>query len=174
MRKLKSRWVAQLLGAALGLGLLTPLAAAQAQTMVPAGTKVPLEFTQPVSTKTAQKGDTVELRVSEDVVVDGRTVIPAGAPAEGVITDVHRGRTFGRRGELKIRLTHVRDANGDRVPIERYKSGERFNAGGPGAAGAGLLVLGPVGLAAGALVHGHDFTIKTGTRIEAEVAGPRE
>ena len=173
MRNFRTRWAAGIIGAAMGMSLLVPFAAS-AETMVPSGTKVPLEFTQRISTKTAKKGDTVELRVTEDVRVDGRTMIPEGAPAEGVITDVHRGRTFGRKGELKIRLTHVRDRNGDRIPIERYHSGDRFSAGGPAAAGAGLLVLGPVGLAAGALVHGSDFTIKEGTRIEAEVAGPHD
>jgi hypothetical protein len=84
---------------------------------------------------------------------------------------VHRRRSFGRKGELRIKLVNVRDVEGHRVPLEAYHSGKRFAAEGPGAAGGGLLVLGPVGAVAGVFVKGKEITIDKGTRIQAEVAG---
>lgn len=155
---------------ALSLALLAPSAAWAAQS-VPPGTQVMLQFAQTVSTKTARVGDLVRMRVYTDVLVNGRRVIRQDAPAQGVVTTVHRPRTFGRKGELKIRLQHVRDVRGTRVPLEPYKSGNRFAAGGPAAAGGGLLVFGPVGLVAGVFVKGKEITITKGTRIEAQVAG---
>jgi hypothetical protein len=130
-----------------------------------------LEFRQEVSSKTAKKGDRIRLRVYTPVQVDGKTVIEQDAPATGIVTAVHRRRSFGRKGEIRIKLEQVRDVSGARVPLEAYKSGDRFAAGGPGAAGAGLLVLGPVGAVAGVFVKGKDVTIEKGTRIQAQVAG---
>lgn len=152
------------------LALLAPARAAQT---VPPGTPVNLQFTQTVSSRTAHVGDHVKMRVYTDVLVHGRTVIRQDAPAQGVVTAVHRRRSFGRKGELKIRLKHVLDAQRARVPLEPYQSGKRFKAGGPGASGAGLLVFGPVGLVAGVFVKGKEVTITKGTRIMAQVAGAK-
>lgn len=160
-------------GVALGiLGLATfALPAARADSLVPAGTVVPLEFQQAVSSKTAKKGDLLKLRVYTDVVVNGKTLIRQDAPATGVVESVKHPGIFGKRAQLKVRLTSVKDVNGKLVPLDPYNSGDRFQAGGPGAAGAGLLVLGPVGLVGGAFVKGNNVSITEGTRIQAKVAG---
>lgn len=158
---------------ALPLLLLLPLGAppvpARSAQSVPPGTAVLLQFQQDVSTKTAKKGDQIALRVYTDVVVDGKTLIKQDAPAVGIIESVRKPRSFGRRAELKLRLDSVKDVNGTRVPLEPYTTGDRFKATGPGAAGAGLLVLGPVGLVGGAFVKGSHITIDKGTRIQAAV-----
>jgi hypothetical protein len=172
MRELHTKLSTRIVARAISLALLAPLAAWGAQT-VPGGTPVTLEFMQEVSSKTAHEGDTVKLRVYTDVVVDGKTVIRQDSVAEGVVAGVHRRRSFGRKGELRIQLQQVRDVKGTRVPLESYTSGNRFGAAGPGAAGAGLLVFGPVGAVAGVFVKGTEITIKKGTRIQAQVAGER-
>jgi hypothetical protein len=148
-----------------------PMAPVRAGQSVPPGTPVMLEFMQEVSSRTAKKGDPVKLRVYTNVVVGGKTLIKQDAPAQGTVMNVHRRRTFGRNGEVKIKLTHVTDAQGARVPLEAYKSGKRFSGEGPGAAGAGLLVFGPVGAVAGVFVKGKEITISRGTRIQAQVSG---
>src|SRR5262249_40429607 len=128
MRERQSGAIACLGAAGLSLALLAPLAplAARAEESTPPGTPVMLEFMQDVSSKTARKGDKISLRVYTNVVVRGKTLIKQDAPAEGVVTDVHRRRTFGRQGELKIKLEHVVDVSGSRVPLEPYHSGNRF------------------------------------------------
>ena len=151
--------------------LLAVAACARAAEPVPPGTPVMLQFLEEVSTKTAKEGDPVKLRVYTNVVVNGKTLIRQDAPATGVITDVRKPKRFGKRAELKIRLENVQDVAGNRVPLEAYSSGKRFRAGGPGASGAGLLILGPVGLVGGAFVKGKHITVDSGTRIEAKVAG---
>jgi len=148
--------------------LLSPTACRAAQ-VVPAGTTVLLQFEDAISTKTAKKGDQIHLRVYTDVVVNGKTLIKQDAPATGTVSDVRRPRSFGRRGVLKVRLENVTDVNGARVPLEPYSTGDRFKAAGPGAAGAGLVVLGPVGLVGGAFVKGNHVSIDKGTRIQAIV-----
>jgi hypothetical protein len=156
-------------GAAVSVALLLAPAACRAALSVPPGTAVLLQFDDEVSTKTAKKGDQIHLRVYADVVVNGKTLIKQDAPATGTVTDVRKPRSFGRRGELKVRLENVTDVTGARVPLEPYSTGDRFKASGPGAAGAGLVVLGPVGLVGGAFVKGNHVTIDKGTRIQAVV-----
>jgi len=157
------------LGATMSVALLCAPAAARAAQSVPPGTAVLLQFDDEVSTKTAKKGDRIHLRVYTDVVVNGKTLIKQDAPATGTVTNVRKPRSFGRRGELKVRLENVTDVTGARVPLEPYSTGDRFKATGPGAAGAGLVVLGPVGLVGGAFVKGSHITIDKGTRIQAVV-----
>lgn len=154
--------------------MVTLTAPVRAEQTVPPGTVVTLQFMQDVGTKTAKKGDKIKLRVYTDVVHNGKTLIKQDAPAEGIVESVRKPKRFGRRGELKIRLESVTDVNGVRVPLESYKSGERFTASGPGAAAGGLLVLGPVGLVGGAFIKGKDVTIKEGTKIQAMVAGGKK
>lgn len=173
MRQEQNRRHLGVLAGVCSLALLGALPARSAQT-VPPGTPVTLEFTQEVSTRTAKVGDHISMRVYTDVVVNGKRLIRQDAPALGVVTAVHRRRSFGRKGELKIKLENVRDAQGTRVPLEPYKSGNRFSAGGPGAAGGGLLVFGPVGMVAGVFVKGKEIVITKGTRIQAQVAGVRD
>lgn len=145
--------------------------AGRAADRVPPGTAVMLQFMEEVSTRSAHKGDTVRFRVYTDVVVNGKTLIRQDAPAQGTITAVKKPGPFGKKAQLKIRIDNVKDVSGARVALESYSSGDRFKAAGPGAAGAGLLVLGPVGLVGGAFVKGKHITIDKGTRIQAVVPG---
>jgi len=161
---------AAVLAAVFTLTLMTALAGT-AEPRIPAGTPVMLEFVEEVSSRTAKKGDPVRLRVYTDVLVDGKVLIKQDSLAQGIVEDVHRRRSFGRKGELKLKLQHVADVTGARVPLEPYESGKRFKAEGPGATGAGLLVFGPVGAIAGVFVKGKEVTIRRGTRIQAQVAG---
>lgn len=149
--------------------LLQSTGSVRADQTVPPGTAVLLQFQESVSTKTAKKGDQIQLRVYTDVVVDGKTLIKQDAPAIGIVESVRKPRSFGRKGELKLRLDSVRDIAGVRVPLEPYSTGDRFKAAGPGASGAGLVVLGPVGLVGGAFIKGSHITIDKGTRIQAMV-----
>ncbi len=142
-----------------------------AQGPIPEGTVVILQFDQDVSTMSAKKGDLIPLRVHSDVVVNGKTVVRQDSKATGVVTDIDKPGRFGKRGKLKIRLESVEDVNGRRISLDPYSSGERFNAEGPGAAGAGLLVLGPIGVVGGAFIKGKHVQIDKGTRIQARVAG---
>ena len=167
---MKTQYATRAAALLMPLALLAPMAS-RAQAPVPPGTPVQLEFMQEVSSKTARKGDKISLRVYTDVVMNGKTLIKQDAPAEGVVTKVHKRRSFGRQGELRIRLESVTDATGARVPLEPYTSGDRFKAEGPAASGAAALVLGPVGLVAGAFIKGKEVTIDKGTRIQAQVAG---
>ena len=64
---------------------------------VPAGTSFGVSLVTDLSTKTVTPGGSFTGTVAEDVVVDGHTVIPAGAEVAGHVLDSTRsGKTAGR------------------------------------------------------------------------------
>src|SRR3954466_2142113 len=54
---------------------------------VPEGTEVVAVFTQALSSKTSAAGDAVKLPVDEPIVINGDTLIRAGAIVRGTITE---------------------------------------------------------------------------------------
>ncbi len=55
--------------------------------VVPAGTKISVSLTTPVSSKTNRRGDRIEGTVVSDVMIDGKVAIPTGAAVSGTVTD---------------------------------------------------------------------------------------
>src|SRR4029079_11779268 len=72
---------------------------------VAAGTSIPAEVTHGASSATAQVGDGVSPRVTENVYAGGELAIPAGSRLEGTVTDVQGLRRVGGRARLAGRLT---------------------------------------------------------------------
>src|SRR5438552_1573688 len=59
-------------------------------TIVPEGTRIPLQLRQPVSTKSAEPGDPIYAQTSFPIVVSGTMAIPAGTWVQGVVDRVKR------------------------------------------------------------------------------------
>ena len=71
------------------------------------GTPVRLKLSQEVSSASAHQGDEVPFEVTEDVVVNGYTVIRKGAKAAGTVAEVESKGRFGKSGKLTINVTSV-------------------------------------------------------------------
>jgi hypothetical protein len=165
-RRLRSlpRGAAGLLAGVFLFALTAPTLAAGAT--VPAGTKVPLEFAQRIDSRHARKGDLVKLRAQEDVTVDGAKVIARGASATARVMDVQKPKRFGKKAVIKLDQLRVRGVDGGQIQLGQYTSGKRYgNSKAVGAEAGGLIVLGPIGLAAGAFFKGGHLGIKPGTAI---------
>ncbi len=63
-----------------------PAPAAPAELVVPAGTRILLELTQPLNTGKSKEGDRVYLRTVVPVAANGRIAIPSGSTVIGTIT----------------------------------------------------------------------------------------
>jgi len=75
---------------------------------VPAGTKLEVRLARDLSTESVQAGDAWEGSLLDSVVVDGRTVWPAGTSVRGVVSQsAPAGRLSGGQGGLGIKLTFV-------------------------------------------------------------------
>jgi type IV secretion system protein VirB10 len=95
-----------------GATLARPEAATPGDFVVKAGTKVPLNLINSVSTKHSAEGDRVYLESSFPILVDGRIVIPVGSYVVGTVTQIKKpGRVKGR-GELYVRFDTLTLPNG--------------------------------------------------------------
>lgn len=75
---------------------------------VPAGAKLEVKLAKELSTETVQAGDAWEGSLAESVLVDGKTVWPAGTEVRGVVSQsTPAGRLSTGNGGLGIRLTYV-------------------------------------------------------------------
>jgi hypothetical protein len=112
---------------------------------VAAGTSLAFALDETVSTETHQAGDTFTGRVTSPVVVEGQTVIPAGARVEGRLAAAERKR-IGGRGKLTLEVTSVKTSEGDRSVDATYtavgKSQTKRDALTIGGATAGGAILG--------------------------------
>lgn len=109
------------------------------------GTEVPLRTSEELTTKgkKLKVGQRFRMEVAEAVVVNSMTVIPAGSPAVGEITDVRNKGMWGKSGKLNARILYV-TVNGRQI---RLSGGfdDKGTAGGTGAVAASAIVFLPAG-----------------------------
>lgn len=85
--------------------------------VVPAGTKIPLQLRQPISTKGAKPGDPIYAQTTFPIVIQGVLAIPAGTWVQGVVDSVKRAGRLKGAAELQFHLTTLIYANGYTVDI---------------------------------------------------------
>lgn len=131
-------------------------APSRAGPFLPQGTSVRLRTLSPLSSTDNKAGDRFDLEVSEDVLLNGRVVIPRGSPGKGEITLVKKKGMWGKSGKLETRVLSVR-ANGMDIPLR----GTVLDKGDTGTAGVvGAILVLPV---AGFFVTGTSAVLPQGT-----------
>ena len=131
--------------------LPAPSAAAQTAIMVPqqvqadvlrAGAPVPVALSEMLTTKgkSLKVGQIVRLEVAQDVLLNGRVVIPARSPVEGILTEVRNKGMWGKSGAIHLQMTSV-SINGIAVRLK----GDMDTRGQTGTAGVvGAIVVLPL------------------------------
>jgi hypothetical protein len=136
---------------------------------VPEHTRIHVVLDQAVSTNT-RPGHHFRATVSKPVVIEGKTVIPKGAHAEGVVVEAKEAGRVKGRARLLLALESL-DVGGQNYPVHTYSSRELGHShmkhhllwigGGAGGGvligalaggGMGAAIGGPVGAAAGTTV----------------------
>ena len=109
------------------------------------GTEVALRLSEELTTqgKKLRVGNRFRLEMSEPVIVQGVTVIPAGSPAVGEITDVRNKGMWGKSGRLVARLLYV-TVNGRQIRLTGAFD-DKGVAGGVGAVAVSAVVFLPAG-----------------------------
>jgi hypothetical protein len=161
---------------------------------LPEHTPIRVTLDQSLATDQSRPGDHFAATVSEPVIVDGQTVIPQGAHAEGLVVDARKsGRLHGRaRLELALQSVEVDGQEYDlrtrvrtRVGGDHKKRNLGLLGGGAGGGlligalaggGKGALIGGPIGLGAGAtaafLTGKKDIRLRAETPLRFELAEP--
>ncbi len=151
-----------------GAAAFATLIAAQAVQLAK-DTEVLLVFKQPLSSKTAKAGQHVALAVKEDVKDSGgRVVLAAGTPVVGVIERVDKRDHFGKNARIRIVLNPV-----DGITLEPRDKGVLIggtrSTEAAAASGGAALVFGPLGLAGGYFVVGHNVNVHPGDTLRTVV-----
>ena len=120
------------------------------------GTPVHLKLGKTISTASAHVGDVVELHAAEEVAVDGLTVIPIGATAVGIVTEVEPKKRLGRGGKLALSINFLRLGNNEKAAVRSFQETSESSS----LAGAGV-----------SQGHGKDIVFAEGSDFTAYVDG---
>lgn len=157
-----------------GTLLLTGAMWAQTAATVPEGTALKVKLETTISTFSSKVGDPFQGKISEAVVVDGKTMIPAGATVEGRVTKLSEPRRVQGKPTIALLPEHVIMPDGQRymlnaVLVDTDIKGTDVNQEGQfkgaghdrrdqievgGGTGAGMLVGGLIGGGPGLLIGG--------------------
>ncbi len=85
--------------------------------VVPVGTKIPIIMDSAVDSDTSQEGDEFTARSSEDLSIDGSTVLPAGSIIKGRIAKISPPKTMGRSGAVSLKFDTVTTPDDRQIPI---------------------------------------------------------
>ncbi|MEA1083253.1 hypothetical protein SFC76_03190 [Sphingomonas sp. CD22] len=133
------------------------IAGAQDAAVLRAGTSVPLKMAEALTTngKKLKVGQRFQLQTAEPIALNGMTVIPAGSPVTGEVTEVRNKGMWGKSGRINARVLFVR-ANGRQIRM----SGQLDDKGTTGTVGVvGAIAVIPV---AGFFVTGTSANIPLG------------
>jgi len=145
---------------------VAPIAApVTGQAVLRTGTEVPLKLTEELTTKGKKLkiGQRVHLETAEPLLVQGTTVVPAGTPAVGELTEVRNKGMWGKSGHFAARLLYL-TVDGRQV---RLSGGfdDKGTAGGIGATAVSALVF----LPAGFFMTGTSAHLAVGTPVKGFV-----
>ena len=129
------------------------------------GTEVPLRLSEELTTahKLLRVGQRIHLETAEAIMVQGVTVVPAGTPAIGEITDVRNKGGWGRSGHLAGRVLYL-TVNGRQVRLSGAFD-DKGSAGGVGAVAVSALIFAPAGF----FMTGTSAKLPVGTPIKGFV-----
>jgi hypothetical protein len=164
------------------------------EVVLPQSTAIHVTLNETLRSDRSQPGERFEATLSQPVILDGRTIIPVGAQAMGVIVDARRSGRLVGHAHLLIALESVEVAGqsyeirtGTDTKIGKLHGKHNFGfiGGGAGtgiligalaAGGGGALIGGPIGAGVGtaaALMTGkRDIRLPAETPVTFELASP--
>jgi hypothetical protein len=165
--------------------------ATASHTEIPANTELDVRLSNILNSGTAQVEDRFEATTAADLVIDGRTVVPAGSVMRGVVSSVTPAGRLKRKAEMMVTFDQI-TINGRSYPIRgtvtQAIEGEGVKGDLPKAgigAGVGAIIggiLGGVkGAAAGILIggggtiaatEGKEVELPQGTVLRVRIESP--
>jgi hypothetical protein len=146
--------------------------------IVPPSTSIHVTLNTGLSSNRSNPGDHFEATVSQPVVLNGRTVIPKGAEATGVVVDSLPSGKMERRAHLLVALESVRVGGSlyqirtaSNARIEGRHRLHNFGLIGSGA-GTGAIIGAGAGTAAAFLTGKHDIRLAPETPMTFQLARP--
>lgn len=141
--------------------------------LVKDGTPIKLKLKRGVYSQYAKIGDEVEYLVDEEVVVNGKIVVPEGAIVKGKVVSAEHKRRMGRGGKIDISADSIKLFNSQNIPLRAFQQarggGQSLDMSGEMLAAASLTL--GVGAPFVLFKHGKDIEIRQGSAFTAFVNG---
>lgn len=131
---------------------------------LPDGSPVQLEVVDPISSKTALRGQTFALRLTQPLRTAEGVLLPAGTAGAGEVIHAERSRGGGKAGELILAARYLQGPDGP-IKLRGMKLGGSGSDKTGAAMGASLI------LPLGGFVRGTEIEIPAGTAASAKLAG---
>lgn len=135
-------------------------------TSIPADTLIKIKLVTPLNSETTKAGDIVKFQAAEDIIYNGKLIVAAGSPGEGVVTKVKGAQNFGRNGEIDVDFQQIQSFDGTTLKTflgDKAKMEIKNLAYAAGVSVAGIALLGPIGIVGGIFVQGKDVDLPAGT-----------
>jgi hypothetical protein len=97
--------------------VLAAAAGAQTNLSLPAGTAFRVKLERTLSTFSSKEGDPFSGRITEAVILDGKTVIPVGATVQGRVTKINEPRRIAGKPTIGIFPEALVLPNGERYML---------------------------------------------------------
>jgi hypothetical protein len=158
------------------ISLLFPDQISWAEILLPANYVFKVSFVDTIRPATAKKGDEFQLKLEENLIVDGYLVAPKGSLVFAKVESVKQPKSFGRPSEITFAFDYLDPLGPETIPVflgdasvTKAKSDESVAAA-IGTSLVGVAALGPAGLIGGFFVRGDAVDIPAGTPIFLETA----
>lgn len=148
---------------ALAITLSAVLSASAQKVQLQEGTIVEVMLTEPISSKDAVQGSEIYLEVSDDVQVNGKTVIASGSIVKGEIIEASKAKMMGKAGKLDFTIDYAKAVDGTNIRVRSQKSFQGKNK--QGGVIAAAVLLSPVAL----LFKGKDIVLEKGKKFRVYV-----
>jgi hypothetical protein len=161
-------FLASIAAATLTLSFALPASAAAVK--LPAGTKLQVHLTKPISSGTATVGQRFSFQAAAPVVVGSRVVIQKGALGTGHVVRVSKAQGKSA-GQITLEFTSIHAADGQSIALTETSSSKGNAEKGKASTAtiAATIALGPLGLFAHNMVKGKDVTITPSQNFPAWV-----
>ncbi len=84
---------------------------------IPSGTKLRIILETPIDETFSMVDDEIIGRISENVVVDGEVVVPAGSTVTGKISEINLAKRLHKAGTVRIEFKNLTVPDGRQAPI---------------------------------------------------------
>ena len=84
---------------------------------IPSGTKINLILETPIDEITSRIDDEITAKTSEDVIIDGNTVVSAGSTVVGKISEINPAKRLHKSGSIRIEFKNLALSDGRQIPI---------------------------------------------------------
>lgn len=130
---------------------------------IPKKTILKVELVQAANSKTHKEDQEVEIRLLENLIINGVLIIPKGTIGTAYVYKSRKAGGFGRKGILQIAGKEFKTINNITVPLKKGLSGKGKTDGGAVAVAAAVSLVG------GLFMKGSNIDYPAGTNFEVEV-----